>query len=104
METGEIFYNITNDHLKGSFDTSLSVRVGEGAKYKFINMYYLEIEGSYHKILKGYNSHNGYYNTFIAICKHGFVLKKHRSIDRCFLHFIRIPNIRQQYPMPHRCR
>lgn len=44
METGEIFYSITNDHLKGSYDTSLSVRVGEGIKYKFINSYYIEIE------------------------------------------------------------
>lgn len=25
-------------------------------------MYYLEIEGSYHKLVKGYNSHNGFYN------------------------------------------
>ncbi len=58
MESGEIFYNITNDHLKGSYDTSLSVRVGEGSKYNFVSMYYLEIEGSYHKIVKGYNSHN----------------------------------------------
>jgi len=64
MDTGEVFYNITNDHLKGSYDTSLSVRVGDGAKYRFIDMYYLEIEGSYHKILKGYNSHNGFYNLY----------------------------------------
>lgn len=25
-------------------------------------MYYLELEGSYHKLIKGYNSHNGFYN------------------------------------------
>lgn len=25
-------------------------------------MYYLEVEGSYHKLKKGYNSHNGFYN------------------------------------------
>lgn len=68
MDTGEIFYTITNDHLKGSYDTSLSVRVGDGAKYKFINTFYLEIEGSYHKILKGYNSHEGFYNLY-SICK-----------------------------------
>lgn len=60
--TGQIFYTIINDKLKGTYNSSLSVRVGEGAKYKFINMYYIEIEGSYHKIVKGYNSHNGYYN------------------------------------------
>lgn len=68
METGEIFYTITNDHLKGSYDTSLSVRVGEGAKYKFLDNYCIEIEGSYHKIIKGYNSHNGYYNIY-EVCQ-----------------------------------
>lgn len=65
--TGEIFYKIINDKLQGSFDSSLSVRVGSGSKYKFINQYYIEIEGSYHKIMKGYNSHNGYYN-LLSIC------------------------------------
>lgn len=30
-------------------------------------MYYLEIEGSYHKLVKGYNSHNGFCN-LIFIC------------------------------------
>lgn len=60
--SGEIFYKIINDKLQGSYSSSLSVRVGEGVKYNFINMYYIEIEGSYHKIKRGYNSHNGYYN------------------------------------------
>lgn len=59
---GEIYYEIVNDKLEGSYSSSLSVRVGYGAKYRFVNMYYLEIEGSYHKIINGYNSHNGYYN------------------------------------------
>lgn len=59
---GEIYYEIVNDKLEGSYSSSLSVRVGSGVKYKFVNMYYLEIEGSYHKIINGYNSHNGYYN------------------------------------------
>ena len=59
---GEIFYEIVNDKLIGSYSSSLSVRVGSGVKYKFVNMYYIEIEGSYHKIMKGYNSHNGFYN------------------------------------------
>ena len=44
--TGEVFYNIVNDKLEGSYDSSLSVRVGEGIKYKFTNGYYIEIEGS----------------------------------------------------------
>lgn len=60
--TGEVFYTIINDSLEGSYSSSLSVRVGEGSKYKFINMYYIEIEGSCHKLIKGYNSHNGFYN------------------------------------------
>lgn len=60
--TGENIYTIINDHLEGSYSSSLSVKVGEGAKYRFQQMYYIEIEGSYHKLRKGYNSHQGYYN------------------------------------------
>ena len=61
--TKDIFYEIINDHLQGSFDSKLSVRVGCGSKYHFVNKgYFIEIEGSYHKIVKGYNSHNGYYD------------------------------------------
>lgn len=62
QKDGEIYYEIVNDKLEGSYSSSLSVRVGTGAKYKFINNYYLEIEGSFHKIMLGYNSHNGFYN------------------------------------------
>lgn len=59
----ELLYEIINDHLEGSYDSRLSVRVGCGSKYGFANLgYYIEIEGSYHKIVKGYNSHNGYYD------------------------------------------
>lgn len=42
--TGEIFYKIVNDKLVGSYSSSLSVRVGDGAKYNFVGMYYIEIE------------------------------------------------------------
>lgn len=59
--TKTVLYEITNDHLEGSFDSRLSVRVDCGSKYSFTNKgYYIEIEGSYHKIILGYNSHNGY--------------------------------------------
>ncbi len=59
----ELLYEIINDHLEGSYDSRLSVRIGCGSKYGFVNQgYYIEIEGSYHKIVKGYNSHNGYYD------------------------------------------
>ena len=61
--TGELLYEIINDHLEGSYDSRLSVRVGCGSKYHFVNDgYFIEIEGSYHKIVNGYNSHNGYYD------------------------------------------
>ncbi len=56
-----ILYEIVNDHLKGSYDSNLSVRIDSGIKYRFVNKgYCIEIEGSYHKIVNGYNSHNGY--------------------------------------------
>lgn len=58
-----ILYEIVNDHLQGSYDSSLSVRVDSGVKYQFVDKCYcIEIEGSYHKIVHGYNSHNGYYD------------------------------------------
>ena len=60
--TGEIFYNITSDSLEGSFDSRLSVRVGLGSKYNFVNKYFIEIEGSYHKIMRGQNAVNGFTN------------------------------------------
>lgn len=61
--TKDIFYEIINDHLEGSYSSKLSVRVGSGVKYSFFNKgYFIEVEGSYHKIVKGYNSHNGYYD------------------------------------------
>ena len=61
--TNELQYEIINDHLEGSFDSRLSVRVGCGSKYRFSKLgYFIEIEGSYHKFTRGYNSHNGYYD------------------------------------------
>ena len=64
----QLIYEIVNDHLEGSYGSSLSVRVGSGLKYGFSKLgYYIEIEGSYHKVVKGYNSHDGYYDLkFIA--------------------------------------
>ena len=63
-----LLYEITNDSLIGSYDSRLSVRVGCGSKYHFIDKgYYIEIEGSYHKIVLGYNSHNGYYDLHFVI-------------------------------------
>ena len=64
----QLQYEIINDHLEGSFSSKLSVKVGCGSKYHFANLgYFIEIEGSYHKLVRGYNSHNGYYD-LVAIC------------------------------------
>lgn len=67
--TGELLYEIINDHLEGSYDSRLSVRVGCGSKYHFVEQgYFIEIEGSYHKIVNGFNSHNGYYDLEFITC------------------------------------
>lgn len=68
-ETGELFYNITTGALEGSYDNRLSVRVDCGVKYGFANKgYCIEIEGSLHKYLKGYNAFDGLYD-INYVCK-----------------------------------
>ncbi len=78
--TGEIFYNIVNDKLEGSYSSSLSVRVGSGSKYKFIDNYYLEVEGSFHKIVRGYNTHNGFYNIIDITKNLIYMLEKNYNV------------------------
>lgn len=78
--TGEIFYEIVNDKLEGSFSSSLSVRVGNGIKYKFINNYYIEIEGSLHKMIKGYNALNGFYNIYNVSKKLISIVENHYKL------------------------
>lgn len=92
MGTGEIYYEIVNDSLKGSFDSSLSVRVGSGSKYGFVDNYYLEVEGSYHKIINGHNSFDGFYSLreiykfFISAVEYAYKVKlpnfKHWFLQR----------------------
>lgn len=87
--TGEVFYTIINDSLEGSYSSSLSVRIGEGSKYKFFNNYFIEIEGSFHKLIKGYNSHNGFYNLiYISIQLIEMVEKAYK---------IKLPNIKHWF-------
>ena len=82
---GEVYYEIVNDHLLGSYDSRLSVRIGCGSKYQFTNLgYYIEIEGSYHKIIKGYNSHNGF-------CDLEFISKSLINMVQCHYN-IKLPN------------
>lgn len=42
--TGETYYTIINDSISGSYSSNISVRIGSGKKYSFINYYYIEIE------------------------------------------------------------
>lgn len=81
-KTGELMYEVINDHLDGSYSSKLSVRVGCGAKYGFCNLgYYIEIEGSYHKLIYGYNSHNGFYDLqfvvseLIKLAENAYIIK-----------------------------
>lgn len=66
--TGELLYQINSSCLIGSFSSSVNIRVGDGQVYGFKDYKYLSIEGSYHKLICGYNSHNGFYD-FLNICK-----------------------------------
>lgn len=62
-ETGELLYNIINDQLEGSYSSHISVRPSCSSKYRLNETDYVcEIEGSYHKFILGYNSHNGFYD------------------------------------------
>lgn len=66
--TGELLYQINSSSLVGSFSSSVNIRVGDGEVYGFKNYKYLSVEGSYHKLVLGYNSHNGFCD-FLNICK-----------------------------------
>lgn len=88
--TKQCLYEITNDHLEGSYDSKLSVRVDSGVKYQFVDKgYCLEIEGSYHKIINGYNSHNGYID--LAFIVENLIQMVELSYN------IELPNINEWY-------
>lgn len=57
----KIFYEIVNTSLKGSFDSRLSIRVDEATRYGKFG-YVIEVEGSFHKIVRGQNAFDGFYN------------------------------------------
>lgn len=59
--SGELLYEVVNNHLEGSYSSSLSVKPQNGGVFGFKN-YALSIEGSLHKLTKGYNSHDGFYD------------------------------------------
>ena len=91
--TGEIHYTIINAKVVGSYNNSINVRPDYGSKYGFEDKYSLSIEGSFHKIINGYNSHNGYYNLYkivewlISAVEHSYNVKlpniNHWFLQRC---------------------
>lgn len=87
--TGELHYNIINAKLVGSYDNSLNIRPDFGAKYGFKDKYSLSIEGSYHKILNGYNSHNGYYDLYSIV---NWLIKSTE-----YTYNVKLPNIRHWF-------
>lgn len=54
-----IYYKIIRGSLEGSYGSHLAFRISE-RRYGIRNC--LELEGSYHKLVRGYNSHNGFYD------------------------------------------
>ena len=88
--TGELFYYITTGFLTGSYDNRISVKVDSGVKYSFSDLgYCIEIEGSLHKFLKGYNALNGYYDL-------EFVCKSMIRIAELF-YYIKLPDFENWY-------
>lgn len=60
--TGELYYEIVTDSLTGSYDGRLSVKVSDNARKYKLSGFLLEVEGSYHKFIKGQNAFDGYCN------------------------------------------
>ena len=88
--SGELLYEVVNDSLEGSYSSKLSVRVGCAVKYHLSdNDYYIEIEGSYHKIWKGYNAYDGIYNLQYIV--NGFIELAENSYD------IKLPSLENWY-------
>jgi len=79
--TGELHYELNSAHLIGSYSNSVNIRFGDGGVYGFKDKKYLSVEGSYHKLINGYNSHNGYYNLeeivnfFVGAIEYDFKVK-----------------------------
>lgn len=91
--TGELHYEINSNKLIGSYSNTVNIRTGDGGTYGFKDKKYISIEGSYHKLVNGYNSHNGYYNLqkivqfFISAVSYDFSIDlpsiKHWFLQRC---------------------
>lgn len=78
--TGELFYEVSSEDLKGSYDSNIHCSVGRGSKYGFINSYYIEIECSIHKVLKGHNAYDGFYNLTYCAMKLVMIIEQYYDV------------------------
>lgn len=60
--TGVVEYEIITSSLEGSYSSSLSCRIDDSERYGLGNGKCLIVEGSYHKISKGQNAYDGYWD------------------------------------------
>lgn len=96
--TGEVFYEIINDSLEGTYDSRLSVRINKCDKYEtfgYKDFYMLSVEGSYHKIFRGQNAFDGFYSVqnivlnFIRLVENAYSIKL-PSLNHWFLYRVDI--------------
>jgi len=59
MATGEIYYSFTNVNLKGSWETSIQLKVNEKVMINSKQYYMLYVECSLHKLILGHNCYGG---------------------------------------------
>jgi len=64
IQKKQIFYEIISDNLEGSYSSSLSVRVENAGRYgiDIHTRYILTVEGSYHKLVRGQNAYDGFWD------------------------------------------
>lgn len=65
FEKDIVYYKLSSGQVEGSYSSTLHFRVSEN---KHGIGYWLDLEGSYHKLTLGYNSHNGFYD-IKAVCQ-----------------------------------
>lgn len=68
FSTGIIHYELSSGQVKGSFDKTINIRPEDNSYLGLSgNGYILIVEGSYHKIVKGQNAYEGFYNLHTII-------------------------------------
>lgn len=107
--TGFIEYEIISSSLEGSYSSSLSCRIENAGRYGFDNGYVLVIEGSFHKICKGQNAYDGFWNVqevcsgLIELVEHAYSIKLPK-LRHWFLNRIDITNCYDLYANENVCK